>query len=182
MIYVDVTDEIAQPPPTKARRRCPAYLIVHRFGPELPHWPELRSAVDVAQAFSEHPELCDSIGRMAYEICVWPSGVVEQAIRLRYWTPHALAHSAQSIAVAVIGDWRIETVGDAQLTATIEILAALSVVYPGARIVGHTDREVTGATADPAKVCPGPGLDLGAVRLAVGSRLAAGTPVPPLAF
>lgn len=132
-------------------------IVVHRFGPEIPEWPKLLSAADIARAFGEHPDLHRTIGRMPYHFVVWDHGITEQAVAVRYQTPHAKAWNHRSVGVALFGDFRETKINAAQFASAAVLCRALCSVYT-AQLKGHD--ELPGGSSDADKVCPGAGAML----------------------
>ena len=81
--------------------------------------------------------------------------------------PHARKWNSSSVSVACIGDFTKHAPTNEQECALIDLLTALAGY--GLTIHGHT--ELPGSSSDPKKQCPGPHLDLNAVRNEVKYKL-----------
>jgi hypothetical protein len=184
MMFVDQTGQIADPGPRRLRREPIDHIFIHRLGPKFPGWGKVTSAVDVAQFFENHPEVRESIGRCAYQAIAFAADAngptrIEQAVALRYHTPHALTWSLHSIGIAVWGDWRHE-IPPVELTMLVEDFATfLSAMYSGAKVVGHDeppkwDPNAPPTSSDPDKECPGMLYPVKELRANVKDRLKAG--------
>jgi len=150
---VDVTDECKLGKPARKRDAVVDHIILHRFdGNAIPHWPRVVDAVGMAYCFATHVDLRDTVGRMAYSIVVTPSGVVEQAVPLSKYTPHARRWNRRSIGVAVMGDFRNHPPTTEQEFALAWLVPALACYY-GAKVVRHDD--LPGSSSQKGKVCPG---------------------------
>jgi hypothetical protein len=146
----------------RERGPVPDLIVVHRFGPGLLGFGLVEDAVDMARAFGELREL-RSIGRMAYQLVVLPCGEVQQAVPLRFYTPHARSYNRHSVAVAALGDFREAPPPEPQHDALVSLCAILKAHYRHADLVGHTD--LVDATSEVGKECPGKALDVGALHI-----------------
>lgn len=124
---------------------------------------------------------------LGYHFFIRRDGTVDQMYDEQTIVWHARHWSATTIAIAVHGDFvpedksRYSRPTDPQLQALIELLTVLSVRYNNPWIKGHTD--LTNASFDPAKVCPGRNLPLAWLRARVLHNLTKRFPktcTPPL--
>lgn len=137
-----------------------AGIVVHRSGP----WPgnKPKNAADVALRFTTVKE---TGGLMPYHLVLNPETLrAYQALPLTKIGPHARLYNKSTVGVAVLGDWRHENLSVPQFLwvekqlRRLHRLISLMHVQPGIFVMGHTD--LKGASSDPDKVCPGPGLYL----------------------
>jgi hypothetical protein len=133
-------------------------IVIHRCS--LWHWKRPIPDGDLCaslmqEAFTTDKELGSGMA-VPYHVLVRVSGLVEQMLPLASKGAHAAKHNADSIAVCVVGSlseapvWQMESLARA--------VAILSLYAPSAAIVGHSD--LPGGSADPAKLCPHPVVDL----------------------
>ena len=170
------------------------YIFVHRFGHRIRAWRERNeSAVSLAAACAQHPELQLALGRAAYHLVVLPSGAAQQTTTLRYSTPHAASYNAHSVAIVLLKDEHQAPTLE-QYATLAELCAVLCVAYEvpvdpvmGTCAVCHGEHAIRGlvghdevphATSTPGKVCPE--IDMGLVRASVRDRLAVPRTVPSL--
>lgn len=147
------------------RRR--SSVVVHRTGMG-------NCALDISRAFQAEGPAGDATGHhMPYTIVIGRYGIVEQALRIGDYGPHALSWSITGIGVALIGDMRVEPPTRLQYDALIEVCSVLCGWLGGPSVVWGHD-ELRDATRDPLRECPGRYLDMGRVRSDVQehSRLA----------
>jgi len=139
-------------PPSKRR-----YVIVHRSG-----MGETAPAIAAAFQSSEGPGSATGY-QMPYHIVIGRYGSIEQALRLTDHAPHALAWSVSGIAIAVVGDPRIEPLTRLQYESLVKVCAVLSSWLGGASVVRGHD-ELKDGSRDPNRECPGRYLDMTALR------------------
>jgi len=140
-------------------------VIVHRIevSQEDPTYGD--NPGEVARFFRDHP-----IGRratggaMPYPILIDDAGIIFQTAPLSLITPHAVSHNPSTVGVACIGDFRTRSPSAAQTTALISVCASLLAQFdlPPEALHGHD--ELTGASHDPEKECPGKTLSMVALR------------------
>lgn len=134
-------------------------IVVHRIevSQEDPSYAD--TPADVARFFREHPiGIKATGGDMPYPLLVEADGSLTQTVPFGYITPHAKAHNATTIGVGAMGDFRKINPTPTQRAAVIMVCAALIThlkLHPDV-ITGHD--ELQGGSADPDKICPGPGL------------------------
>ena len=119
----------------------------------------INTAKDIADVYENHPELADTIGRHPYTFDIFAGATamgcrIEQAIQLRYWTPHAWRHNTLSIGIALVGDWRRDTPTLGQVWGVVQLVANLLTVYPGAQVHPHVGT-LENTTRRENHVCPG---------------------------
>lgn len=162
--------------PHRERTGCIDYIVIHQHGSRLSKWPTpIDDAVSLARAHAEHPELAGVTGRMPYHFVVRADGIVEQAVGCRMNTPHARRWNNTSVAVAVLGDFNVESPTSMQWQASIELATSLCSYFALARVVGHHGREpftLPGSSSDKTKVCPGEAFPLERFIKTVGSLAA----------
>jgi N-acetyl-anhydromuramyl-L-alanine amidase AmpD len=122
--------------------------MIHRIGVG-------ETAESIAEWFAKNGPDWIGTRSMPYHFVVRRLGMMEQALPLVTMAPHGWKWNRQTVSIAVPGDFRHQSPGDAQVAAIIVLCARIQDRL-GRRltIVGHTD--VDGATKDASKVCPGP--------------------------
>jgi hypothetical protein len=115
-------------------------------------------------------------GLQPYTFLICAGGRVDQMLELSDYGPHARRWSWSGVSIAVAGDFRDPDVHPApsQQEALVELVAVLSSLIernPFDCVMGHSD--LPDASSDPAKICPGPGLDMDKLRWAAEAHDAA---------
>jgi len=147
------------------------WIVIHKTSlAELePHNPkpiadDVLDGPLLVSAFCRGPMGFYTTNRAPYHVLVRTTGAAEQMLALDRVGAHARRYNYASLAVAVVG----ETPNRAQYESLVRVCAELA-LYARAPIVGHTD--LPNASVDPAKRCPGGGLSIPELTLAVRSRL-----------
>lgn len=120
---------------------------------------------DIERFFAEHPVGRTATGgRMPYPILIDASGKVTQTVPLVRITPHAKRHNPSTVGVACVGDFRGRGPTVAQREALVNVCADLLAHFAldATALVGHD--ELSGASSDPTKECPGAGLVMATLR------------------
>lgn len=117
-------------------------------------------------------------GQAEYNLFIRKDGTVDVVVPLEYRAAHAVGYNSRSVGIAVYGCFMDELDGRKCFNAhpTQAQLDSLDLVILGLQwwlgtklaVNGHT--ELPGASRDPKKVCPGPNLDLNAVRRRTGTK------------
>jgi hypothetical protein len=141
------------------------YIVLHKTGISIreTHNPDPvpddeADVLEMAARFCRGGLAHYTGGLFPYHLVVRRDGVIEQALPLDVPGAHAVGVNHQSIGLAFIGD------GDDPATPTTAQYAALIrcavdlVLLERCSMIGHTD--ITWASADPSKRCPGPGLPM----------------------
>jgi len=130
-------------------------ILVHRI-------EDGETATEIAKFFRDAPEWTG--GGMPYHIIIRRNGMIEQAVAFDRKAPGAVAANPVSIQVALVGDLLHHKATVAQEAALLDVCIDLNewLGFDKAVICGHTD--FPGASKDPKKVCPGPGIDLKRIR------------------
>lgn len=150
------------------RRRVPlgarTMVGVHRCGLGA-------SAAAIAEAFRTVDGAYQATsGRMPYAFVVAPDGLIEQAALVVEVTPHVRGWNEACIGVCLIGDMRYEPPTSVQLRAAQWLCARLAALVGGpSKVWGHD--ELSGASADTGKRCPGRQLNMPAFRELVGREM-----------
>lgn len=132
------------------------WIVLHRI--KVSHVGYEDSPDGIREFFRSHPDGKKATGgAYPYHYTIDSTGEIHETEPVEKATPHAAGHNNESIAVAVIGDFR----GDVkptwqQLIAAVYHCAALLEKYPEAEIVGHSD--LRHGSSDPNKECPGSGM------------------------
>ena len=157
------------------------FLVVHGHGFEIPGWIRpIVNIVDLARVHERHDEIRHITGRLPYHFMALPDGTVQQGIALGYRGCHARNYNGLSIGIAVLGrfDATEQTPTEDQLSSLPRLCALLqgyfSLDIEG--IVGHhwpadepskAKLYLPDSSSDPRKRCPGPGLDIAALRRSI---------------
>lgn len=150
-------------------------VVVHRIevSQEDPAFAD--TPADIERFFADHPVGREATGgRMPYAILVDADGRVTQTVPLARVTPHARQHNPSTVGVACIGDFRARPPSRAQRQSLVRVCADLLSRFslePSA-LVGHD--ELSGASADPNKICPGAELNMNELRRDVAATQATG--------
>lgn len=131
------------------------HILVHRC-------EDGDNAEQIAKFFRDNPKWTG--GAMGYHIVITPSGEIEQAVAFDRRAPGARAANGVGIQVALARLTLTSKATEAQEVALVDVCIDLCeyIGFKRAVICGHTD--YPGASADPTKVCPGPGIDLNMIR------------------
>lgn len=108
-------------------------------------------------------------GQMPYTFVVRQDGVIEQALALSDFGPHALSWSDDGIGVACVGDYRKEVPSPDQWASVVSLCTSLSIYLGEARIYGHG--ELPGGSRRATIKCPGPFFGLARLRKDVSKAL-----------
>lgn len=156
---MQVENQIAAVAKWDTRQR---YKGIGRLGYAVNHRIDVgETAEAIAEFFATHPDGLEATGgQMPYPLVITRSGVIQQALELGDWSPHAMRFSFSGLGIGWIGDFRKHPPTEAQLSTGLWITTLL--MGWGLRIVGHT--ELKGAARDPDKQCPGDLLDLAWLR------------------
>ena len=147
------------------------YVIVHRISLEAVHIEddELDAGL-LCRAFADVGELAAVTGgQPPYHFLVRTNGQAEQCLPISARGAHCKGYNAESIAVAVVGDFTKRPPSSHQYQAVVRLCAALSVINRGLIIAGHTD--LPGGSSDPDKVCPGELIPISVLIKAVTTTL-----------
>lgn len=159
-LYVDQTDQAPLDEYRDMSVESIDFIVLHRSGPWVGEPP-----TGAASLHLKHRQYVPTLPRCPYHFVVNPKlGAVYQWLPLSKQGQHALSYNKRSIAVAVLGgfaDGQQLTVPEfAILHALLGDLECrieqLTEKWP--MLIGHDS--VPGGSADPNKVCPGPGLFL----------------------
>lgn len=134
-------------------------LVVHRIGESLGH-----DAISISEKFNDQSKYAAGSytgGNVPYHFFIPKSGTVEQALELGDNAPHARRFNARALAVACIGDFRVEKPTQAQYQSLTEICGLFRLL--GLSIWGHS--ELPGGRSNASKQCPGPLLDMSQLRV-----------------
>lgn len=130
-----------------------------------------RNAFEISEQYRTN----DAAGRitgyqMPYTFVISPEGVIEQALKLSDYGPHARAWNSKGVGIGVIGDFRRHGVPTAQYQSLVALCSCLAAWMDGAKsIYGHD--ELRDSMADSGKQCPGPKLDMRMLRADVKHEL-----------
>ncbi|MEE9253354.1 MAG: hypothetical protein V3U43_00315 [Pseudomonadales bacterium] len=127
--------------------------------------PSINEPVDAYEADRIYREVEElrTFGRSPYGFYVFGhlddgGARVDQAVPMRFWTPHGLSYSPKSIAIGVHGDFRREHASPDIVQATTEIIAMLFRLMPWCNVLRHDEPKNPPASGDLTKICPGDGL------------------------
>lgn len=163
-----IFDRVAECDDGKPRERKLVKLqkvIIHKIGKELGS-----TGVEVAKAFKDTSKYAAGSytgGQMPYTFVIRVDGSIDQCLGLEDIGPHAKRWNTESVSIAVLGDFTKHEPTPDQWISLIELCIELASY--GLTIHGHT--ELPGSSSDPAKQCPGPLLDLDALRSEVNFRV-----------
>ena len=141
------------------------HVVVHRIEVSQEDDSFDDTPEEIARFFGEHPiGVAATGGAMPYALLVTAQGELIQTIALRFVCPHVRAHNRSSIGVGVIGDFRRRSPSAPQRAALLGLLAALLQRFslPISAVVAHD--ELTDASHDPEKICPGSRLSVESLR------------------
>lgn len=147
-------------------------VVVHRIevSQEDPSYAD--TAGDVARFFAEH-EIGKKAtgGAMPYPILIAPDGSIVQTVPLERITPHARSHNKTGIGVGCLGDFRAREPSPAQLRSLVLVCASLcrSFEVNFDSVSGHD--ELTEASSDPDKECPGRAISMDELRRSVAEAM-----------
>ena len=130
-------------------------VVVHKVGDSLGE-----TGPEISRSFKDTSKYAAGSytgGQMPYTFIIRKDGT----------SPHAKRWNSSSVSVACIGDFTKHAPTNEQECALIDLLTALAGY--GLTIHGHT--ELPGSSSDPKKQCPGPHLDLNAMRNEVKYKL-----------
>lgn len=146
-------------------------VVVHRIEVSQEDSTYRDDPFDVLRFFREHPIGVGATGGdMPYPVLITPDGRVTQTLPLLRISPHAVRHNPTTIGVAALGDFRREPPSALQREALVWVCAALlaQCQHEAPILFGHD--ELSEATRDPNKECPGRHLDMNALRAEVAAR------------
>jgi hypothetical protein len=140
-------------------------VVVHKVGDSLGE-----TGPEIARSFKDTSKYAAGSytgGEMPYTFIIRKDGTIDQCLPMTDTGPHARKWNSSSVSVACIGDFTKHAPTNEQECALIDLLTALAGY--GLTIHGHT--ELPGSSSDPKKQCPGPHLDLNAMRNEVKYKL-----------
>ena len=140
-------------------------VVVHKIGASLG-----ATGPEIARAFRDTSKNAAGAwtgGQMPYTFIIRVDGSIDQCLSLKDTGPHAKRWNTESVSIALIGDFTKHEPTEEQWLSLIELCIELASY--GLTIHGHT--ELPGSSSDPAKQCPGPLLDLDALRAEVAFRV-----------
>ncbi len=178
--FRDSTGYIPLPQLRHLRRKPCKHIFIHRvmYG-GIRGIAEPVDAYEADRIYREVEEL-RGFGRSPYGFYVFGhlddgGARVDQAVPLRFWTPHGLSYSPKSIAIAVHGDFRHESASPDVVQATTEIVAALFRLMPWCDVLRHDEPKKPPASGDSTKVCPGDGLPVAQIATEAREMMLGGT-------
>jgi hypothetical protein len=127
---------------------------------------------EIVRFFREHPIGINATGGdMPYPIIIEREGHITQTMPLNRISPHARSHNPTTIGVALVGDFRHQNVPLAQYESLISVCVNLlsHLQLGSSNIHGHD--ELSAASHDPDKICPGKYLDMNQLRAHVDTNL-----------
>lgn len=158
-------------------------VVVHRIqvSQEDPSYGD--DAREVLRFFREHPIGVKATGgEMPYPILIDAAGGVTQTLPLCCVSPHAVSHNPSTVGVALIGDFRREPPAPAQRLVLPWVCASLLLQLGATPEHLHGHDELTGASRDPDKECPGRHLNMDVLRGEVKGLLRKVTELPSFAW
>ena len=152
-------------PPTVRDRSDIKGVVVHRIEVSQEDGAYTDSPHDTARFFTEHPIGIQATGgSMPYPLLIDRDGQVTQMVPLAYVTPHAKSHNPSTVGVACIGDFRTTPLSPAQRQALKMVCAQLLAVFDLETDTLRGHDELTEASSDPNKECPGHCLSMDGLR------------------
>jgi len=143
-------------------------VIVHRtdlklLTPNNPH--------PIPDALLDGPGLCRAFmahdlgtgRRPPYHVLIRQDGIAEQCLPLSIAGAHCVGRNHQSLAVAVVGDFRHILPSAAQWDALVWVVAQWMPINGGLDTVGHS--EIPNGSHDPNKICPGRHINVRQVEI-----------------
>ncbi|MEE8409324.1 MAG: peptidoglycan recognition family protein [Myxococcota bacterium] len=136
-------------------------VVVHRIEVSQEDVDYADTPVDIIRFFRDHPTGVEATGgKMPYPILIAADGTVTQTVPLGCITPHAKAHNADKIGVACIGDFRNQRLPAAQRRGFIRVVTDVMRLCNLEATCLHGHDELSDASEDPDKECPGHAMDL----------------------
>jgi len=130
-----------------------------KWGGEVIHRFTLNDGEDDVVRASDFLKAYPGLGGcMSYDLCIKKNGIIQQALPTNRHGWHAKGWSKTRLGIAVFGDFRTEQPTDAQWESLVWLLAQLSVMKNAIRFAAHD--QLTNASNDPDKKCPGYNLNM----------------------